>query len=143
MQINTDSRANRNRMSTVLFVYGTLRRGLRLHHHMDGAEYLSEGRVKGDLYDIGAYPGLVVDPNSNWVTGELFAVDELILARLDKVEGYDQHLQAFSEYIRKDVTVLKPNNQELKALTYIYNHSVQGLVKIASGNYNAYLGKPP
>ncbi len=126
-------------MQSILFVYGTLRRGLRLHHHMGDASYLCEARLKGQLYDIDYYPGLIIDPNANWVTGELFAVDDLILTRLDAVEGYDPHSPTSSDYLRQEVTVLKPNDEEFSVLTYTYNHPVQGLSRIDSGDYKEYL----
>src|SRR5208337_420316 len=43
----------------LLFVYGTLRRGFPLHHHLRrmGAEFVARGNVQGELFDFGKFPG--------------------------------------------------------------------------------------
>ncbi len=42
-----------------LFVYGALRRGFELHHHLArlGARFLAEAKVGAELIDRGRYPG--------------------------------------------------------------------------------------
>lgn len=77
-------------MVTLLFVYGTLKRGLRNHHLMAGqcfvAEAVTEPRYR--VVDLGPYPGLVPDPATGLaVRGELWAVDDACLAALDAFEG--------------------------------------------------------
>ena len=132
---------SRNTRLTVLFVYGTLRRGLRLHHHLQGAVYLGEARIAGSLYDIGTYPGLVVNPSPGWVSGELFKVDEEMIQSLDAVEEYNPEEPERSEYLRRVVTVWTPTGVPMKAVTYIFNRDVQGFVFIDSGDYKLYLEK--
>ena len=46
-------------LNELLFIYGTLLPGLRLDHHMTGAERLGPALVQGRLYDLGTYPGWV------------------------------------------------------------------------------------
>ena len=132
---------SRNTRLTVLFVYGTLRRGLRLHHHLQGAVYLGEARIAGSLYDIGTYPGLLVNPSPGWVSGELFKVDEEMIQSLDAVEEYNPEEPERSEYLRRVVTVWTPTVVPMKAVTYIFNRDVQGFVFIDSGDYKLYLEK--
>ncbi len=132
---------SRNTRLTVLFVYGTLRRGLRLHHHLQGAVYLGEARIAGSLYDIGTYPGLLVNPSPGWVSGELFKVDEEMIQSLDAVEEYNPEEPERSEYLRRVVTVWTPTGVPMKAVTYIFNRDVQGFVFIDSGDYKLYLEK--
>lgn len=132
---------SRNTRLTVLFVYGTLRRGLRLHHHLQGAVYLGEARIAGSLYDIGTYPGLLVNPSPGWVSGELFKVDEEMIQSLDAVEEYNPKEPERSEYLRRVVTVWTPTGVPMKAVTYIFNRDVQGFVFIDSGDYKLYLEK--
>ncbi|MEO8614231.1 MAG: gamma-glutamylcyclotransferase family protein, partial [Luteolibacter sp.] len=45
----------------MVFVYGTLRRGGSNHFRMDGAEFITAGRIAGRMYKIDWYPGLVLD----------------------------------------------------------------------------------
>jgi gamma-glutamylaminecyclotransferase len=75
---------------TILFVYGTLKRGQRNHRLIADQEYLGEA-VTGPRYrvfDLGPYPGLVPDrANGVAVKGELWAVSACCLAELDDFEG--------------------------------------------------------
>lgn len=74
---------------TLLFVYGTLKRGLRNHHLMAGQEFLGEAiaEPRYRVLDLGPYPGLVVDEAAGLaVAGELWAVSPECLAALDAFE---------------------------------------------------------
>jgi gamma-glutamylcyclotransferase (GGCT)/AIG2-like uncharacterized protein YtfP len=75
---------------TVLFVYGTLRRGRSNHGLIAGAEYLGPARTLPvyRLLHLGAFPGLVPDgENGVAVEGELWGVDDATLLALDEFEG--------------------------------------------------------
>jgi gamma-glutamylcyclotransferase (GGCT)/AIG2-like uncharacterized protein YtfP len=84
----------------LVFVYGSLRRGNAgaMSVRFPDATYVAEGRVRGSLYDLGEYPGLVLDGAAPVVTGEVYEVDDDTLDRLDKFE-------LTSDYIRKQVEV--------------------------------------
>ena len=83
-----------------VFVYGSLRRGNAgaMSVRFPNAVYVAEGRVRGSLYDLGEYPGLVMDGAASFVTGEVYQVDDDTLNRLDKFE-------LTSDYSRKQVEV--------------------------------------
>lgn len=83
-----------------VFVYGSLRRGNAgaMSVRFPNAVYVAEGRVRGSLYDLGEYPGLVMDGAVSFVTGEVYQVDDDTLNRLDKFE-------LTSDYSRKQVEV--------------------------------------
>jgi len=70
-----------------VFVYGTLRRGGSNHFRMEGAEFVSAGTVKGRLYQIDWYPGLVLDESAGDVAGEVYQVSAGLLDSLDGFEG--------------------------------------------------------
>jgi gamma-glutamylaminecyclotransferase len=74
---------------TILFVYGTLKRGLSNHRLIADQEYLGEAQTE-PLYrviDLGLHPGLVVDQATGLsIRGELWAVSECCLAELDDFE---------------------------------------------------------
>jgi gamma-glutamylaminecyclotransferase len=75
---------------TILFVYGTLKRGLVNHHRMAGQRFLEEvvTEPRYRVIDLGPYPGLIIDDrNGLAIRGELWAVDESCLASLDEFEG--------------------------------------------------------
>jgi gamma-glutamylcyclotransferase (GGCT)/AIG2-like uncharacterized protein YtfP len=90
---------NRKQMKgATIFVYGTLKRGCRNHLLLQAAEFLGEARTEAGylLVDCGGYPGLVgaglvrmeLAPSEigSGVFGELYKVDDELLAVLDRFE---------------------------------------------------------
>jgi gamma-glutamylaminecyclotransferase len=103
---------------TLLFVYGTLKRGCKNHAHLAGQTYLGEARsVAGyRLYDLGDYPGMIADPSdSEGVTGEVWSVDAPTLAHLDDFEGVAEGL-----YRREPMPLLAPFDGR-EVYGYLYN----------------------
>ena len=77
-------------MPTVLFVYGTLKRGHGAHHLLAGQHFLGPAVTapRYRLVDLGPYPGLVhADADGLAVEGELWEVTEEKLTELDIFEG--------------------------------------------------------
>lgn len=70
-----------------VFVYGTLRTGGSAGQRMAGGTLLGGGFIRGRLYQIDWYPGVVLDESGGPVTGEVFEVDDDQLAELDLYEG--------------------------------------------------------
>src|SRR5579859_6832556 len=74
---------------TMLFVYGTLKRGGRNFHRLADQEFIGVA-VTAPRYrviDLGAHPGLVRDELTGLaIHGELFAVNDRCLAELDEFE---------------------------------------------------------
>jgi gamma-glutamylaminecyclotransferase len=73
-----------------LFVYGTLKRGLRNHHYIADQVFLGEVATE-PLYrviDLGPHPGLIRDQIEGLaVMGELWEVGDCCLEELDEFEG--------------------------------------------------------
>ncbi len=91
--------------SELVFVYGTLRSGASNACRMEGAEFVGRGRVAGRLFRISWYPGMVLDKDAGWVTGDLFRVSPEQLGKLDEYEGLAAGEVEGSEYRRTMVTV--------------------------------------
>jgi gamma-glutamylaminecyclotransferase len=75
---------------TILFVYGTLKRGGRNYFRLADQEFVGEVLTapRYRVIDLGPHPGLVRDAaNGLAIHGELFAVDARCLAELDAFEG--------------------------------------------------------
>ena len=74
--------------TTILFVYGMLKRGQRNHFLMRGARFLGEAVTAPEytLLDLGPFPGLIPG-GSTAVHGELYEVVPELLERLDRHEG--------------------------------------------------------
>lgn len=99
-----------------VFVYGTLRRGeIRDINLLRPAPvWVGEGSVKGDLYDLAAYPGIVLRakdaPSSEWhgrlageVYGEIYAITPELEQLLDEIE--EVWPQQTGEYTKREVCV--------------------------------------
>jgi gamma-glutamylcyclotransferase (GGCT)/AIG2-like uncharacterized protein YtfP len=82
-------------VSERLFAYGTLRRGFApdtLAGLVAGFDWEGEASVRGRLYDLGAYPGVVLDPTGGHrVHGEVarFDAEAALWELLDGYEGAD------------------------------------------------------
>ena len=88
-------------MAPRVFVYGTLRRGGCNHVRMEGARWLGTGTVRGRLYSLGWYPGLVLDSHAGEVHGDVFEVTAAShLADLDTYEGCHADQPGPHEYQR-------------------------------------------
>lgn len=120
-------------MSAVrLFVYGSLRRNAEEARHplLADAVFLGPATVRGLLYSVDWYPGLVLD-GEGVVHGELF---ELPLARADAMlHGLDDY--EGGGFRRRKVSVATDAGERLDAWTYAYIGPVHALPVIASGDY--------
>ena len=70
----------------IVFVYGTLLKGLERSHVLSSSSYLGPALVQAQLFDLGSYPG--IGEGNNDVIGELYEVTPETLAELDSIEGY-------------------------------------------------------
>jgi gamma-glutamylcyclotransferase (GGCT)/AIG2-like uncharacterized protein YtfP len=114
----------------LLFAYGTLMRGFRLHRLLDGrARFLGRGHVKGRIIDLGSYPGAVPDPDAT-LHGEIYRVaDPSLWAALDSAEG--------AQYHRREVTVRSEDGRDLAADIFWYIGPLDRGVPIPGGDYRA------
>jgi Uncharacterized conserved protein len=120
---------------TILFVYGTLKRGGANQDQMSGQVFLGPARTAPGvtLYSLGDYPGLVADENDReGVTGELWAVDAEGLARLDAFEGVPEGL-----YVREPARLVEhpagiPPADAARAQLYRYLRAVDPSARIGS-----------
>ena len=86
--------ADENGETSVVFVYGTLRRdGTRrniLGEDDKAAQYLGEARLSQEyhMYDLGQFPAIISNPNMvGIVIGELFEIHPKLFEILDAIEG--------------------------------------------------------
>jgi gamma-glutamylcyclotransferase (GGCT)/AIG2-like uncharacterized protein YtfP len=108
--------------TVTLFVYGTLKRGCRNHGAMRGAEFAGEAATEPAylLVNCGSYPGLVRAGKGQAgmaIRGELYRVDEELLAALDRFEDEG------AEYVRGPIRLADGSEVQ----TYLYALPVAGL----------------
>jgi gamma-glutamylcyclotransferase (GGCT)/AIG2-like uncharacterized protein YtfP len=115
----------------LLFVYGSLKRGFRLHRHLRPASFRGAARTTPGyaLYRLVWYPAMVAEPGSGEVTGELYEVPEDLIPVLDEVEGVP-HL-----YQRVRIRVSCPDHSphEVEACTYLYQQPVEQRARVEDG----------
>lgn len=87
-----------------VFVYGTLRRGGSndIRRLAPAPRWVGDAVLAGTLYDLGAYPGLVLG-GATGVRGEVYAIAPALLAVLDEIE--EVYPQRSGEYLRREVQV--------------------------------------
>jgi gamma-glutamylcyclotransferase (GGCT)/AIG2-like uncharacterized protein YtfP len=109
-------------------VYGTLKRGLRNHHWLDGADFLgADCLTSATLYDLGPYPAAKREPSLG-IEVEVFRVDARLLAGLDRLEDYRVRTPRHGDYDRLiHATNFGP------AWLYLYNRQVAGCPVIREG----------
>ncbi len=78
----------------LVFVYGTLLSGEGNHGLLARARRLGSATTHADyeLFDVGGYPGMVVGGRTS-IRGEVYGVDDVILSRLDTLEGHPDYYQ--------------------------------------------------
>jgi len=107
---------------TLVFVYGTLKRGGVNHAWIEAQQFVAEARTVPAyrMYDLGGYPGMVRSADGISIQGEIWSVDEAGLAQLDVLED-----TAGGEYERV-VVPLEGEHATQQVEGYIYLRSVEG-----------------
>ncbi|MCO5934792.1 gamma-glutamylcyclotransferase [Mucilaginibacter sp. RB4R14] len=126
-------------MIDLLFVYGTLiQPGNPIAGYLNlNCTYLLRGKIKGILYDIGEYPGLIISDNAqNYVYGHIYKLHHTKqnLFVIDDYEGVGPDQEQPNLYIRK-IRSVETADGIVDTWIYLYNLPVDGLPLITSGNY--------
>lgn len=123
---------------TFLFVYGTLlRSGTNSLERMgEDVRYFSQGVIRGTLYHVnGWFPGLSLEGNTP-IKGEVFTINKLAEARLDKYEGVEHGL-----YVKEEVEVEIPYGM-MNCLVYVASDKlIEGKKIITCGDWIKYIKK--
>lgn len=117
----------------LVFVYGSLRQNGAgaLSIRFPISKFIADAKVSGSLYDLGAYPGLLLNESNSMVIGEVYEVDDEILNELDEFE-------ASSNYCRKQLEISLGNHRKM-CWTYEPNPEFYSLrTLITSGDWVEY-----
>ena len=116
----------------LIFVYGTLLRGLSNHAILAQARFLGTARTKESyaLY-VDTYPKVIRDEPVSPVRGELYLVDGPTLALLDDLEDHP------FMYRREQIAVIMDDGEE--TLAWLYFHPQPGGRLVAGGDLSRWL----
>lgn len=123
-----------------VFVYGTLRRGGRndIARYRPAPRWIGEASIAGTLFDLGAYPGIVLEGEGR-VRGEVYAIEPAVEAALDVLEEVAD--DDSGEYIKRQVRV-DVGGQWFDCLVYeIHPTRIAGRAVIESGDWIAHAAR--
>jgi gamma-glutamylcyclotransferase (GGCT)/AIG2-like uncharacterized protein YtfP len=123
-----------------VFVYGTLRKGSCHHQVLQKlhTRFIAYGSVKGQLYDLGEYPGARKGGSAgDRVQGEVYLLPASgrALKVLDKFEGYNRTNPQGSLFRREKAVVNLVNGDDLHAWIYWLHHTCDTKRRVRSGKY--------
>ena len=129
-----------------LFVYGTLRRGVGHPMHQTlarSADFVGDGRLPADLYDLGDYPGIVLNPAAGQgVSGEVYELRaDAAGPAWRTLDGYEMCGEADARphlYHRQIVSVDLADGSAVDAWAYVLRRIPLTAVAVYGGDYLAW-----
>ena len=121
-----------------LFVYGSLRTGAGHPMHdrfRNGSQGAIDARVRGRLYVVDWYPGLVLDEAADWVEGQLWqGIEASLWPVLDAYEACGPDDPTPHEYVRTNTAVATAEGP-IGAWVYAYVLPTTDLSFVTSGDW--------
>jgi gamma-glutamylcyclotransferase (GGCT)/AIG2-like uncharacterized protein YtfP len=130
-------------MSNLLFAYGTLLPGRapgEIAAVVNRLRPVERGFVRGTLYDLGDYPGAVLDPTSpRMIVGTVLQLpdDAGFLHQLDAYEGFDPNAPEESLFLRVRHPVTVASGRTLQCWVYVYNRAPLRARIVAGGTFQS------
>jgi gamma-glutamylcyclotransferase (GGCT)/AIG2-like uncharacterized protein YtfP len=129
-------------MKDYLFAYGTLAEKTpppEVAAAMKRLKLVGKGFVFGRLYNVGEYPGAVLNDNGRGkIFGKIFelSANSTVLEGLDRYEGFDPQRPGTSLFVRKRRVINRANQPPLTGWVYEYNRDVKRASIIKTGRYS-------
>ncbi len=129
-------------MTHHLFVYGTLsprHAPPEIAATVRRLRPLGPASIRGRLYDLGEYPGAVLNKNSRSVIrGQVFELpgDQSTLTSLDHYEEFDPAKPSSSLFVRRTWPVTMDDGTRLRCWVYVYNGDMKSAQPVRSGRYS-------
>ena len=129
-----------------LFVYGSLRSGFRSPAYEYISRYfdlVGEGKVRGQLFDLGTFPAAKPTNENKFIIGELYRIRNenefaWAMGQLDDYEGVHVDFDETQLY-RRDITEVHMDNKITHAWIYWYHGDVNDKPVIESGDVLQYM----
>lgn len=125
-----------------LFVYGLLMEGFEYEVNRlirENCTLIGSATVIGRLYEVGGYPGLILDSSGYQIKGSLLRIDsnhQFLMEKLDEFEAV--HGLESDEYVRVQIEVDFDNSPQ-QAWVYQYRLPVGGQEEILCGDFKQHL----
>ena len=133
--------------SEYLFVYSSLMEGFKSREYDYISQYfsfVSNGKVKGILSDLGGIPVATPSSEDHFIKGELYQINNtedfsFAIGQLDDYEGVRPEADEIQLYKRELTTVYKEDESAVNAWIYWYQGDVAGKPVITSGDVMEYI----
>jgi gamma-glutamylcyclotransferase (GGCT)/AIG2-like uncharacterized protein YtfP len=130
-------------MTDLVFFYGTLMSGFQRPGRSRVDPHLTpqgRGWIYATLFDLGIYPA-AIPAGDGRVWGEVhqMANVDVVLAELDRLEGFRPSEPDASLYTRIETTVTFEDGRTALAWAYFYNAPLGRAERIQSGDYLEHL----
>src|SRR5262245_36935824 len=126
-------------MNDYIFFYGTLLPGLEPPRLTETLKVLSpqgEARVRGRLYDLGNYPGAILDSLcEREIVGHVFSLPESVIPTLDVYEDFDPDHPERSLFVRTRTSARLLSGSIVECWIYVFNGDVGQAPRIEDGDY--------
>lgn len=101
-------------MSTLIFCYGSLMKGLGNHRLLASSKLISEAMTEArfTMLSLGGFPGIVASGETA-VKGEVYEVTDPVLAQLDLLESHPRW------YVRTPMTVNGKDGNDYRVEAYV------------------------
>jgi len=121
----------------LIFVYGTLLKGLERSCVLESSDFIGDAVAKGvQLYDLGSYPAIIKADGT--VIGEIYSVNDETLEILDAIEGFYSNDLDGSLYLRSNIKIISPIITS-EVFSYYYNLPLVKKTQIVDGDYQKFL----
>jgi gamma-glutamylcyclotransferase (GGCT)/AIG2-like uncharacterized protein YtfP len=129
-------------MTKYLFLYGTLKpdsADSEIASIVSQLRSVGRGFVPGRLYDLGDFPGAVVDSSStSLVRGLLVELpsNRAVLEALDRYEEFDPSNPRGSLFVRTKTRIRLTDGRKVEGWIYVYNKKPGNAPLIPGGHYS-------
>jgi gamma-glutamylcyclotransferase (GGCT)/AIG2-like uncharacterized protein YtfP len=128
-------------VKNLLFSYGTLlpeQAPAEIAPLVREMRRIGRGKVRGRLYDLGDYPGAVLNKTGPIIFGEVFELPDnpSVLGKLDEYEGFDASNPKGSLFVRKRWLVSLDAGQRKWCWIYVYNRHPGAAPTLHSGDFS-------
>ncbi len=123
-------------MSDYLFAYGTLIPGCapaQMNSICSRMELIGEGTVRGTLYDLGTFPGVLA--GDDMVRGVLLRVPSDAWAAMDAYEGCSVADDGNALFRRVITCATLDDGAQIDCWLYVYARDVRGRRVVESGDW--------